>query len=106
MYEEYDFIDDVSGQLHDHRHAKEARKLEIEFLRRMKVYEKLPRTAAAQDGCKIITTRRIDINKGDATSPNYRARLVGRETRNNTHQRLDLFVAMPSLEALRFICDL
>ena len=30
-------------------------------------------------GGKVVTTKWIDINKGDAEAPNYRARLVVRE---------------------------
>ena len=42
----------------------------------MKVYDKVPRGMAARDGCNVITTRWLDINKGDQRNPNYRARLV------------------------------
>ena len=50
---------------------------------------------------KVISTRWIDQNKGDAAAPNYRARLVGREIKRD--KRLDLFAATPPLESLRLI---
>ena len=59
----------------------------------------MPRSAAGNN--KVITTRWIDIDKGDDENPNYRARLVGREIK--TDERLDLFVATPPLESLRYI---
>ena len=94
----------MTGQSLDKDMAREARKLEMQFFRNMKVYEKVPRWMAARDGCKVITTRWLDINKGDQQNPNYRARLVGREIR--TDSRLDLFAATPPLESLRMICSM
>ena len=68
------------------------------------MYEKVPRWMAARDGCKVITTRWLGINKGDLRNPNYRSRLVGREMK--TDSRLDLFAATPPLESLRLLCSL
>ena len=102
IYEAFDFVDDVTGKPLNHDLAKAARKTEIEFFRKMKVYEKVPRSRAKEDGCKVITTRWLDINKGDDERPNYRARLVGREIKMDN--RLDLFAATPPLESLRLIC--
>ena len=52
----------------------------------------------------MISTRWLDINKGDQRNPNFRARLVGREIK--TDSRLDLFAAAPPLESLRMICSM
>ena len=104
LYEEFDFIDDVTGKPLDHELASEARRLEIEFFRNMKVYEKVARWRAQEAGGKVVTTRWIDINKGDMQNPNYRARLVGREMKMD--KRLDLFAATPPLESLRLMCSL
>ncbi len=76
-----------------------ARKLEMDFFRRMKVYTKVLRSSIG-DG-KVLTTRWIDVNKGDQENPDYRSRLVGREIRKDN--RLDLFAATPPLESLRYI---
>ena len=48
---------------------------------------------------QVIATKWIDINKGDETAPNYRARLVGREIAWD--KRDDLYAATPPLESLR-----
>ena len=103
QYEGYDFIDDTTGRPLDKELATAARRLEIDFFRKRKVYTKVPRSHA--QGQKIITTRWIDINKGDADQPNYRSRLVGRELKLN-NKRLDLFAATPPLESLRLLCHL
>ena len=67
----------------------------------MKVYNKVPRSEAK--GNKIISTRWLDVNKGDGNRPDYRARLVGRELKLKD-RRLDLFAATPPLESFRLLC--
>ena len=102
LYKDVSFYDDITGYAMDQEKAIAARKLEMDFFRKMNVYTKVPRREAQDGGHKIITTRWLDVNKGDATNPDYRARLVGREL--NTEARLDLFAATPPLESLRIIC--
>ena len=68
----------------------------------MQLYDKVPvEECMRMTGRKPISTRWIDINKGDVSNPNYRSRLVAREI--NTHKRNDLFAATPPLEALKMI---
>ena len=62
------------------------------------MYTKVPRDHARRDGCKVITTKWIDVNKGNEKTPNVRSRLVGRELKLDN--RLDLFAATPPLESL------
>ena len=73
--------------------------LEMDFFKRMGVYEKIPKHHAK--GQKVISTRWVDTNKGDEANPDYRSRLVGREL--NTGVRPDLFVATPPLEMLKVL---
>ena len=60
----------------------EARQKEIEYVRKMKVWTKIPRQVAKAHGWKVIQTRWIDINKGDDDKPVYRSRSVGKEFNN------------------------
>ena len=53
---------------------------------------------------KTISTKWLDNNKGDAESPNYRARLVGCEVAYD--KRDDLYAATPPLESLKSILSL
>ena len=53
---------------------------------------------------QVITTKWLDINKGDEASPNYRARFVGREIARE--KRDDLYAATPPLESLRALLSL
>ena len=79
--------------------AIEARRLELEFFRKMGVYTKVPRSEAGD--AKIISTKWIDTDKGDSEYPNYRSRLVGREMKAD--ERPDLFAATPPLETFKFL---
>ena len=76
-----------------------ARKLEMDYIKRLGVYEKVPRAQAGKS--KIISVRWIDTNKGDDASPDYRSRLVAREIKRD--KRLDLFVATPPIETLKLL---
>ena len=73
-----------------------ARKLEINYFKKMGVYKKVPRLRARELSCKVIITKWLDTNKGDDITPNYRSRLVGREIKRAN--RVDLFAATPPLE--------
>ena len=97
--------DDVSGATLEPKEVRGARSEEIKYVRDMGLYEKVPiEQCYNKTGKAAISTRWIDINKGDQTHPSYWSRLVARET--NTHRRDDLFVAAPSLEALKAILSM
>ena len=102
MYRGGDFYDDVKNYqplIKDKVIA--ARRLEIDFFKKMGVYSKVPRSIARDKNAKVITTRWIDTNKGDKTNTDYRSRLVGREIKKDT--RLDLFAATPPLETMKLL---
>ena len=94
-------VDDVSGAYLNPVLVAEARKLEMKFFDDMQVYDRVPRSEMLKRQGKIIKTRWIDVNKGDAQSPNYRSRLVGKEFK--TYADDSLYASTPPLEALRLI---
>ena len=55
-----------------------SRKVEIDFMSRLKVYRKRPRHWATDKGIPVILAMWVDVNKGDARQPEYR-RLCGKE---------------------------
>ena len=65
------------------------------------MYKKVPRDVAEKMGCKVITRKCVDTNKGDSSRPNSRRRLVGREVEYD--KRHDLFSATPPLETLKLL---
>ena len=92
LHQEYD----VSGRVLEH--GLDTRNLDMEFFQKMKDYEKVPRKAAARDVCRVISTKWLDIKRGDVTR-NFRATLVGRETKLDS--RLDLFAATHTVKSSR-----
>lgn len=104
LYQRREFYNDITGEYLDKKRAIDARELEIDFFRKMKVYSKVPREVAKSMKAKVITTRWLDVSKGDRENPDYRSRLVGREIKRD--QRLDLFAATPPLEALKMIVSI
>ena len=86
--------DDVFGAELNPKAIRQARKEEIDYVRKMKLYSKVPiRERYRVIGKAPISVRWIDINKGDVEAPNYRSRFVAREI--NIHKREDLFAATP-----------
>ena len=79
--------------------VQKARREEIEYVRKMGVYTKVPRAAAV--GKKIIKLRWIDVNKMDAQNPLIRSRIVAKEFNDSIDP--NLFAATPPIEALRYL---
>ena len=69
LYHGMGFYDDVHGESLEKELAIQARKLEMDFFRRMQVYSKVDRSVAKHLGAKVITPRWIDTNKGDECKP-------------------------------------
>ena len=74
VYEGSEFYDDLIGVLLDRELAIKARRVEIDFFKARGMYTKCRR----EPWMNVITTKLLDVNKGDAESPNIRCRLVVR----------------------------
>ena len=70
--------DDVSGKELVPKLVQEARDEEISYFMKRGVCEVVPRSHQSQTGGKLIGTRWVDVNRGDAEAPDCRSRLVGR----------------------------
>eukprot|EP00972_Heterocapsa_arctica_P043982 6494916-Heterocapsa_arctica.AAC.1 len=70
----------------------------MEFVRKMKVYGKVPRSECMG---KPIPVRWVDTSKGTESDPNYRSRVVAKELKP-THpgDPAELYAATPPLEAV------
>ena len=99
---DWECSDDVSGAPLDEKLLREARALEMHFFEKMGVYTRVPRSEIYKTGKgKLIKGRWIDVNKGDASKPDYRSRFVGREF--NTRVDPALYAATPPLEVLKLL---
>lgn len=97
-HQDREFFDDVTGLPLKPELVKRARKEEMEFFARKRVYDRVARKTVKG---KIIGVRWVDINKGDDLNPDHRSRLVAKEIGRD--KRLDLFAATPQLETVRYI---
>ena len=95
------FWDDNSGKQLDPKMVRQARAEEMAQFRSHQVYEKVPVQEATKYGSKLITTRWVDINKGDNENPKHRSRLVAREL--NKHDEAGQFAATPPLKAMKVL---
>jgi len=93
--------DDLTGAMLDTKEVIKARSKEIEYADKKGVWIKIPRSEALAKGWKIVKTRWLDINKGDAMAPLYRSRFVAKEFRSKELE--GLFAGTPPLEALRLL---
>ena len=98
------FWDDVSGRALKPHLAREAREDERRGCVESNVFTKVPiQQCWETTGEQPISTRWVDINKGDDKNPNYRSRWVGRDFKGGDKDRDDLFAATPPLEAKKLL---
>ena len=64
---------------------------EKDFIDKMGVYDVVPRTAAAEKGCRVIRTRWVTVNKGSDDAPQLRARWVAQEFRGRCGDKHEYF---------------
>ena len=77
----WDAVDDVKGGALDPERVRLARRLEMEYIQPRKVYRYSTVEEAFQvAGKKPISVGWVGTNKGDDERPNYRSRLVAKET--------------------------
>ena len=102
----------MNGGWLDPEKVKEARKLEMEYLKKQAVYEKRPTSEALKvTGRRPIPVRWLDTDKGDPTKPNFRSRLVvkGIKAAKSESEQLPqnlLLSSTPPLESMRLLCSL
>ena len=99
------FKADLTGHLLDAALVKTARRVELEYFEAKGVWERWGREECLRNTGKApISGRWVDVNKGDAATPNYRSRLVVRDIRKNGED--PIFAPTPPLESLRTVLSL
>ena len=93
------FTHDVNQvQVLDKDKVMKARMLEMDFFKKMGVYEKVDRGEVKKKKGKIVSTKWVDRDKGHG---GYRSRLVDREIKRDKGQ--DLFSLTPLVEVLKLL---
>ena len=105
------FWDEITGKELNPEKVLAARRADVEYMRRLGVYEEATEEDCIRDGCTPIPMRWIDTNKGDDRNENIRSRAVLQETRRRSNLGSDgdvsqTFAATPPLEALRAMISL
>ena len=94
--------DELTGEPLPMNLVEKARKEEIDFMLDWRVWDEVPVAKAWQvTGKGPLGGRWVDVNKGDATTPNVRCRYVAKEIA--FWKSDDFFAATPPLEALRML---
>ena len=99
------YWDNVSGKPLKAEKVQAARLEECEVIKSMGVWEPIPRPKNE----KAITTRWVDVNKGDEIKEKYRSRFVAREIKkkgDGLSSWTDFFASMPPITALRVLFSL
>ena len=94
--------DDVKDQPLDPKQVADARKVELAYVAKHKVYSYAPVAECwEKTGAAPIGTRWLDTNKGDSTNPCFRSRWVAQQYRRAWVETL--FAATPQIEAARLL---
>ena len=92
---------DVTGKELVPELVRKTRAEEMACFEECNVYRVVPRSHQKSTGGRAIGTRWVDINKGDAQTPNCRSRLVGRKLKVAKDDTL--YEAIPPFEVLRSV---
>ena len=90
--------DPTTGQALDMRKVKAGRNEELDWMRKMHVWDHVPRSEVVQAGHKIVGTRWVYVDKGDQV----RCRLVAQEFAGRD-KREDLYAGTPPIAATRYL---
>ena len=94
-----------SGKILDKEKVKKARELEMESLRKHKVYEPIQLDEARRQGLEIVYSKWLDDEKPTADDPEaVRSRIVA--TQLNTYAREDVTQATPPTKASRIVLSM
>ena len=94
--------DDNKGGCLDPELCAKARREEVEYLRRHKMYTRVPREVwLSGTGRAPNKTGQAETDKGQPGKPNIRARWVAKEF--ETHARPELYASTPLLEELKVV---
>ena len=69
----------------------------------MGVYDVVPRSDAAEKGCRVIRTRWVTVNKGSDDAPQLRARWVAQEFRGRCGDKHECFSGTPDLASVKAV---
>ena len=76
---------------------------EKDFTDKMGVYDVVPRSDAADKGCRVIRTRWVTVDKGSDDAPQIRAKWVTQEFRGRCGNKHEYFSETPDLASVKAV---
>ena len=76
---------------------------EKDFIDKMGVYDVVSRSDAADQGCRVIRTRWVTVNKGSDDAPQIRARWAAQEFRGRCGDKHEYFSETPDLALVKAV---
>ena len=76
---------------------------EKDFINKMGVYDVVPRSDAAEKGCRVVRTRRVTVNNGSDNAPQLRARWVAQEFRGRCGDKHEYFSETSDLALVKAV---
>ena len=104
-----EYFDDISGEVLPSELVRKARQEEIDWIKKIELYDKVPRSMALERNKAILPVRWVDVNKGDKSAYKLRSRIVGKELKVKTKESLlahELFSATPPWESVKSLFSL
>ena len=96
-------FDSISGVRLDPELSRASRKVEIDFMSRLEVYCRRPRTWAKDKGIHVIPTKWVDVNKCDDKRPEYGSGFCGKELKRWDPPMPGTFASMGLFECVVFL---
>ena len=95
-----DVFGSISGTRLDPELLNVSRQVELDFVSQLGVSRKRPRTWATDRGFPVISTKWVDVNKGNAKQPECRSRLCRKELKRWAPTIPGTFASMGPLECV------
>ena len=99
-----DEYDTVTGEHLPPELVNQGKKEELDWVKSINLYTKVPRSEAIKHGAKVIPVEWVVVNKGDVNNIKVRCHLVAKELKAKTREALlahELFAAMPPWECIK-----
>ena len=96
-----EYFDDISGEVLPSELVRKARQEEMDWIKKIELYDKVPRSMALERNKAILPVRWVDVK--------LRSRIVGKELKAKTKESLlahELFSATPPWESVKSLFSL
>lgn len=104
-----EYYNELTGEQLPASLVEEGKRKELQWIRSIGLYTKVPRQPAEERSAQVITVKRVIVNTGDHVNPNVRCMLVAKQIKAKTREALlahELFSAMPPWEMMKALLSI